>query len=145
VGEHITRSVFNLARNLTVGWPETFLMSGTPDNDLVATRFYINSPAPGFLYIDRFASIRSKELEFCELDFPFDDLAKLPGEPVDPFLWMKRGDWRSRIAPLRLGPSPAHGNLADVRLTIRYTGLVPPSMRGGDTHRLVAMFIGARE
>ncbi len=138
------RTVFNLSHDLIVGWPDTFNMAGTPDDEVVVTEFYMNAPAPGFIEIQKFSCIRSDEIEFCDIDYPFTRITGLPGKPVDPHEWMGRGKLKVRLTPLRLGPSEAHGNIHDVRMRVRYTGIVPNGMRSGETMKLVAFFMSVK-
>lgn len=136
MSRHTDRRVFNLSHDLVIGWPSTFNMGGRFDDDTVMTMFYMNVPAADFVKIRKFQSLYTDVLEFCDLAFPFFTLGSLPGKPIDPHVWMTRGNLHTRIAPMRLGPS--------VRLTLEYTGLVPKGMRAGDRMRLVVMFMGIR-
>lgn len=144
MGKHIDRDVFNMSHKLIIGWPSTFNMVGTSSYDTVMTQFYVNVPAEGFLRIHKFQSLRHDEIEFCELEFPFLTLARLPGAPVDPYLWTRRGNLHTRIAPMRLGAGDS-GVKHDVKLRMEYTGLVPRGMRAGEPMRLVVMFMGVRD
>jgi hypothetical protein len=135
------RIVFNLSHELIIGWPGSFSMAGTSDEPIVATEFYMNAPAGGIIEIQKFTSIRNAEIEFCELEFPHEQLAKLPGPPVDPFVLMRGNHLKCGLTPLPLGPSAAHGDIHDVRMRLRYNGEIPPGMRGGQRVCLVAFFM----
>lgn len=139
------RTIFNLSHELIVGWPTTFNMSGTADEYMVATEFYMNTPAAGFIEIQKFSTIRNAEsVEFCGLAWPYPRIASLPGPPIDPHTWTQLGHLKARVTPLCLGPSEAHGDIHDLRMRIRHNGLVPPGMKGGERFKLVAFFMQVR-
>ena len=141
---HTDRLVFNLTHTLIVGWPCTFTLTGTPSYDMLATRFYINSPpVEGFLEIQRCTSTFHESIDFAG-PLSLVTVAQLPGAPIDPCKWMHMGIY-AEITPWRIGPSYRRGIKPDVNLRIRYHGLIPPGVKPGSKQRLTIMFIGVAE
>lgn len=135
---HTHVSVFNLERTVTLGWPETFALNGTPDDDMVCRKFWFKTPCQGAFKLHRLSTTRHERVEFSLLDFPFHDLAILPGSPFDPHILPEP----CAVNGLRLGPTQRILDVSDVRMRIEYTGKVPPSMKPGAPFKLVVLFIG---
>lgn len=137
---HIDRVVFNMGCEYVVGWPCIFSMNGTPEDDIIATRFYCNSPCPGAFRIHKCVSTRHAEIEFSRPEMPYDTIATFPGLPFDPF-YLPRP---ARINPVAIGPSRRILDISDVRMRIEHTGVVPHGMKAGDKSILTVMFIGQK-
>lgn len=135
----MNRQVFNLTRDIILGWKEVFNLEGAPESPMVATKFYINVPCADFFRIRQFRTARKVDIEFCQLDYPFMPMATLPGPPIDPHIWTLHGSLQARITPITLSPG------CSMKLSIAYTGAVPKGMRSGDPMRVVVMFIGTEE
>lgn len=136
---HVNRQVFNLSRDIILGWPETFNLEGAPDQAMIATKFYINAPCADFCRIRQLRTSRKVNIEFFELDHPFTAIAALPGPPIDPNIWTFSGSLQARITPIVLAPD------VPLKLCIAYTGIVPKGALAGKTLRLTVMFIGTEE
>ena len=139
--QHFERLVFHMVRKCVAGWPELFSLNGTPDRNMLATKFSFRTPGPGFFKIHRCVTTRHEKIEFSDPDVSYIPYFELPGEPFDPGTLPRP----AAITPLSIGPDYCAASVSDVRMRIEYSGKVPAGMQSGDTLDVIIMFIGARE